>query len=872
MHLSKGRAFLSSWQRMVSRWGSISLALLGLLLPLAAAEKAKSPQPPADSPWGEWLEDGQSFFGSVLDARGLGPNPVDNNLVPRGLIMDLGHGFWGCYDVDLLRLACVWRVEKAGLPITAVALSTGSYHVAGQKTKDGQEHLPQPIGEVLISAPLAAGWQRVQSAVLQDPRAPTPSPQEVGRGPLPEGMGRLLDLVVQPNGRLRLRLLVAGRELTEQIEVQERGGEYVLCRHIEAAADQQELVMLTGVAAQPLWPLAGQGTVSWEQSLGRKAGLSRSKPLAARPPAGVVITQARLAQGNQGLLQDALPLPVDNPWKRNVRLADLAFTDKPGQAMAVAFDGDVWCVEGLSDRLGPLRWRRWARGLHEPMSIVARGEEILVFDRNGIWRLQDRDGDGWAERHELFCGLLAQTAETREFPNSMKLGPGGELFVAKGGQQGSTLGRDNGAVFRIAADGRSIERLAHGLRQPFIGVHPKTGLVTASDQQGHYVPSTPLHRLSGDQFYGHLPTIVPARQYAEPIAEPWTWIPHPVNASGASQIWLEGARMGSLAGSLLHLGYNRPELFLVLPSGDQAAVISLSRDFDFPTLNGAINPADGRLYLIGFQVWGTVVKRLSGLSRLRVGEGGLPRLLQWQATDKGVVLHFNELLDKVSAQDPENYSAERWNYRRSELYGSPHLKLDGKPGQEYMAPTQVVLGKDGRSVLVALADMKAGVHQMRLGWGIKTTAGQALEQAAYFSPWSLARFDGQAMGFGEVQVSLQPRAVSAKASKPASLQEGARLYQMMGCMACHSTDGSLVGKVGPSWRGLYGSMRPLAKVPKGSPAQVLADEAYLRESIVNPSAKVVKGFEKFDTGMPIYAGILNDMQIESLLLYIRSLK
>jgi cytochrome c2 len=128
------------------------------------------------------------------------------------------------------------------------------------------------------------------------------------------------------------------------------------------------------------------------------------------------------------------------------------------------------------------------------------------------------------------------------------------------------------------------------------------------------------------------------------------------------------------------------------------------------------------------------------------------------------------------------------------------------------------------------------------------------------------------MGFGEVQVSLQPRAVSAKASKPASLQEGARLYQMMGCMACHSTDGSLVGKVGPSWRGLYGSMRPLAKVPKGSPAQVLADEAYLRESIVNPSAKVVKGFEKFDTGMPIYAGILNDMQIESLLLYIRSLK
>jgi mono/diheme cytochrome c family protein len=35
---------------------------------------------------------------------------------------------------------------------------------------------------------------------------------------------------------------------------------------------------------------------------------------------------------------------------------------------------------------------------------------------------------------------------------------------------------------------------------------------------------------------------------------------------------------------------------------------------------------------------------------------------------------------------------------------------------------------------------------------------------------------------------------------------------------------------------------------------------------------VVKGFEKFDTGMPIYAGILNDAQIESLILYIQTLK
>ena len=33
-------------------------------------------------------------------------------------------------------------------------------------------------------------------------------------------------------------------------------------------------------------------------------------------------------------------------------------------------------------------------------------------------------------------------------------------------------------------------------------------------------------------------------------------------------------------------------------------------------------------------------------------------------------------------------------------------------------------------------------------------------------------------------------------------EEGERLYQMMGCMACHSVDGTVYGKVGPSWKGL----------------------------------------------------------------------
>jgi cytochrome c2 len=98
-------------------------------------------------------------------------------------------------------------------------------------------------------------------------------------------------------------------------------------------------------------------------------------------------------------------------------------------------------------------------------------------------------------------------------------------------------------------------------------------------------------------------------------------------------------------------------------------------------------------------------------------------------------------------------------------------------------------------------------------------------------------------------------------------EEGQKLAQFMGCAACHSIDGTTAGKVGPTWKGLFGSQR---EFKEGEPA--IADDAYLREAILEPTAKIVLGFEKNDAGMPSYAGVLTDAQIEALILYIKSLK
>ena len=75
---------------------------------------------------------------------------------------------------------------------------------------------------------------------------------------------------------------------------------------------------------------------------------------------------------------------------------------------------------------------------------------------------------------------------------------------------------------------------------------------------------------------------------------------------------------------------------------------------------------------------------------------------------------------------------------------------------------------------------------------------------------------------------------------------------------------SMVPGVAPSFLGRYGSKE---KLTDGS--EVLVDENYLRESILNPQAKVVQGYQPV---MPTYQGVLKDRQIDALIAYIKSLQ
>jgi cytochrome c oxidase subunit 2 len=91
---------------------------------------------------------------------------------------------------------------------------------------------------------------------------------------------------------------------------------------------------------------------------------------------------------------------------------------------------------------------------------------------------------------------------------------------------------------------------------------------------------------------------------------------------------------------------------------------------------------------------------------------------------------------------------------------------------------------------------------------------------------------------------------------------GEKVYNTRACLSCHSIDGS--ARVGPSFKGLWGKTEQFAD---GTSATV--DENYIRESILNPTAKIVRGFAP---QMPTYQGQLKDPQIDGVIEYIKSLK
>ena len=107
------------------------------------------------------------------------------------------------------------------------------------------------------------------------------------------------------------------------------------------------------------------------------------------------------------------------------------------------------------------------------------------------------------------------------------------------------------------------------------------------------------------------------------------------------------------------------------------------------------------------------------------------------------------------------------------------------------------------------------------------------------------------------------KTAAAAANAPGA--EGLAIMKIQGCLACHSSDGSKI--VGPTYLNLFGKQQ--AVIRNGAEVMVTVDEAYIKESILNPNADIVKGYPKGQ--MQSYKGKVSDDDIAKIIVYIKSL-
>lgn len=101
-----------------------------------------------------------------------------------------------------------------------------------------------------------------------------------------------------------------------------------------------------------------------------------------------------------------------------------------------------------------------------------------------------------------------------------------------------------------------------------------------------------------------------------------------------------------------------------------------------------------------------------------------------------------------------------------------------------------------------------------------------------------------------------------KQNKLPPVELGKKLFADKGCNGCHTLDGKPL--TGPTFKGLFGRKEVMA-----TGEELVADENYIRESILNSQAKIVRGFQPV---MPVFQGQLNDKQVNGLIEFIKEQK
>lgn len=768
---------------------------------------ALTPATTSSLPKDGFLEPQTPFLRSALAFRHEG----EVHFVRRGVIVALPHrNRWACFDPDTLRWAVIWEAPEGTAPITYDSMAGVSF--PDKKAKATQA--PQLVGRILIAHPQG----------LPNPKA---------------GPGSSL-----PEGSRWQGISLRGK----QVVLSFRDGSITRQQWLAPFPDEIfPLVTLTqNEAAGPLSNLTILESFSTDEGPSSQPylGTFPQEDTAATPtfPTTYAVTNPAATEGAPFTIQN-LSFPKNT---RPIRALDIAFR-KDGTGYLSTLDGDIWQLEDLTEPVS--RWTRIATGLFEPLAIeVDSGDRLFTLGRDQITELIDLNGDGHIDQFRNASDAFLQTIHTRDYATSLAIGADGSFYLAKGGiynpkakEVGNEISEHRGTVLRISPDGEQTEVLADGLRLPYVGLR-KDGTVFASDQQGNFVPSTPLHLISEKKpFLGHQPTNF---QKSKTITEPLLWYPYQTNRSGAAFCTTSSKAFPDLPEAFLHVSWNGRLFAIQTPRQGRPFSWKLPLQLDFPALNGAVHPPSGRLFVTGLGISGykPTTPELVGLASIEQSKT-FPTPEGLEVKKDSITITFNRPLSATESITPGHPTLRLFNVKRTAKYGSGHYLWNDEPGEHHFAPKAFQLSSDRRRLELTFDSLhRSNLFDLQLNIN---TAADTFPIHLYTRPEHLP----------PARKADLRKLAEAEKNRP-KLQEGLAklgepLFHQFACSGCHSLNGDAL--TGPALNGVAGRL----------------NAAQLRQSILDPAAEITAGFEP---AMPSFAGVIPPQDLEHLLAYLQTLQ
>jgi hypothetical protein len=172
----------------------------------------------------------------------------------------------------------------------------------------------------------------------------------------------------------------------------------------------------------------------------------------------------------------------------------------------------------------------------------------------------------------------------------------------------------------------------------------------------------------------------------------------------------------------------------------QGGVVRFPVKLTSSAMRARFNTKDGQLYLAGLRGWQSNAAKEGGFDRIRYTGAAVTMPTGLHAGPSGMKISFTSPLDKESAENPDNYAVEVWNYKWTSNYGSGEFStLPDAPGQpkdpkkknhDPLTVKAAKLSEDGKSVLLEIEGMKP-VMQMKITMRIAGADKSAVSYEIY---------------------------------------------------------------------------------------------------------------------------------------------